>query len=171
MKLSALLLLAAAASACAGQNIVTFEKAAPSQDQVGQANCPVVLTSVGLTPYLMSLDTSGGSAGNRLALEFRNMSGKEIRSMEFSARILVKRSIYDLNYLPAIRLYLTAYGTRNVDDTFAQLRQLSLPEGIHPALIEGAALEQVTFADGSVWTPKNNQYCGFSPNQTLPVAK
>jgi hypothetical protein len=210
MKLSALLLLAAAASACVAQNVIPFQKAVPSPDQnpnigivdddalsravtavaaeaekkelqkmmdrVNQANCPVVLTGAGLTPYVMLLNTSsdvGSDSANRpgLELEFRNVSGREIRSMEFSARILVKRSIYDLDYLPAIHLYLTAYGTRSVDATFAQLRHLSLPQGIRPSLVEGITLEQVTFGDGSVWTPKNDDYCAFNPNQMLSVAR
>jgi hypothetical protein len=32
-------------------------------------------------------------------------------------------------------------------------------------------LEQVTFADGSVWTAKGDGFCGFSPSQTLPVTR
>jgi len=142
-----------------------------TMDRVNQASCPVVLTGAGLTPYLMLLNTSGDPSGNSLDLEFRNASGKEIRSMEFSARILVKRSIYDLDYLPAIRLYLTAYGTKSVDATFAQLRRLSLPEDIHPTLVEGITLEQVIFADSTTWTSGGNRYCGFSPSQMLQVAR
>jgi hypothetical protein len=38
-----------------------------------KGNCPVVLTSAGLTPYLMLLRTSGDAANNGgLDLEFRN---------------------------------------------------------------------------------------------------
>jgi len=142
-----------------------------TMDRVNQAICPVVLTSAGLTPYLMLLNTSRDASGNSLDLEFRNASGKEIRSMEFSARILVKRSIYDLDYLPAIRLSLTASGTRSVDATFAQLRRLSLPEDIHPTLVEGITLEQVTFADGTTWTSRGNQSCSFSPSRMLQVGR
>jgi hypothetical protein len=140
-------------------------------DRANQANCPVMLTSAGLTPHLMLLNATGDASENSLDLEFRNTSGKEIRSMEFSARILVKRTVYDLDYLPAIHLYLTAYGTRSLDATFAQLRHLSLPADIHPSLVENVTLEQVTFADGSLWTSRGDRYCGFSPNQTLPVAR
>ncbi|MGA7312609.1 MAG: hypothetical protein WBX22_01440, partial [Silvibacterium sp.] len=82
-----------------------------TMDRINQADCPVVLASAGLTPYLMLLHTSGETANNGgLDLEFRNASGKEIRSMEFSAEILVKKSIYDLDSL-RIHLHLTAYGT------------------------------------------------------------
>lgn len=158
----------AAAETAAAARLKELQK---MMDRVNEANCPVALTSAWLTPRLMLLDTSSGSTGNSLDLEFRNTSGKPIRSMELSARILVKRSIYDLNYLPPLHVYLTSYGTKSVDSTFAELRHLSLPEGIHPALIDGVTLEQVTFEDGSVWASRGDQYCRFSPNQSLPVAR
>lgn len=140
-------------------------------DRVNQASCPVVLTSAGLTPHLMLVDTPRDSAANGLDLEFRNTSGKEIRLMQFSAKILVKKSKYDLDYLPPIRVYLTAEGTRTVDETFAQLRHLSLPGDIHPTLVQGITLEQVTFEDGSVWTPVGNQYCGLKPDPMLSIVR
>jgi hypothetical protein len=140
-------------------------------DRVNQASCPVVLTSAGLTPHLMLVDTPRDSAANGLDLEFRNTSGKEIRLMQFSAKILVKKSKYDLDYLPPIRVYLTAEGTRTVDATFAQLRHLSLPGDIHPTLVQGITLEQVTFEDGSVWTPVGNQYCGLKPDPMLSIVR
>ena len=196
MKLSALLLLAAAASICVAQ----VKPASPSTSQnpgvgmvndqalsaaaratldkipkmtagANQVSCPVVLTSAWLSPYLMLLDTAGGSAGNGLDLEFHNTSGKEIRSMELSAHIQVKKSVYDLDYLPPIRVHLTAYGSRSIDETFAELRHLSLPEAIHPTLVEGVTLEQVTFEDGSVWSVGSGQYCGLKPERTLPIAR
>jgi hypothetical protein len=142
-----------------------------TMDRINQADCPVVLTSAGLTPYLMLLHTSGETANNGgLDLEFRNASGKEIRSMEFSAEILVKKSIYDLDPL-RIHLHLTAYGTASIDKAFAQFRHLSLPQQIHPSMVERLTLEQVTFVDGSIWTSRNDSYCGFAPSQTLPVAR
>jgi len=140
-------------------------------DRLSQATCPVELTSAWLTPHMMLLNSASPSSGNGVDLEFRNASGKEIRSMELSATILVKKSIYDLKYLPAIQLDLTAYGTSSVDETFTQLRHLSLPTGIHPALVQDLTLQQVTFADGSVWTGRGDQHCGFTPGQTLPVAR
>lgn len=140
-------------------------------DRINQADCPVVLTSAMLTPYLMLLHTSGDAANNGgLDLEFRNASGKGIRSMEFSAEILVKKSIYDLNSL-RVHLHLTADGTASMDKAFAQFRHLSLPQQIHPTMVERITVEQVTFADGSIWTSRTDSYCGFAPSQTLPVAR
>jgi hypothetical protein len=140
-------------------------------DRVNRASCPVVLTSAWLAPHLMLVDTPRDSAANGLDLEFRNTSGKEIRLMQFSAKILVKKSKYDLDYLPPIRVYLTAEGTRTVDETFAQLRHLSLPEDIHPTLVQGITLEEVTFEDGSAWAPAGNQYCGLKPDPVLSIAR
>ena len=118
-------------------------------DHVNQTSCPVVLTSAWMTPHLMLLDTARDPTANGIDLEFNNISGKEIRLMQFSAQLLVKKSMYDLGYLPPIHVHLTADGTRTLDETFAQFRHLSLPEGIHPTLVQAVTLEQVTFEDGS----------------------
>lgn len=139
--------------------------------RISQESCPVVLTSAWLSPRLQLLRSDDASSGNGIDLQFRNASGKEIRSIELSATILVKQSIYDLGYLPPMHLYLTAYGTRTIDSAFAQLRHLALPGGIHPALVKGVTLEQVTFSEGSVWTPSNSDQCGISSDQMLPVAR
>ena len=174
MKLSALLLLAASACCCSAQpapaspSVQTGRRIA--RESTG-GSCPVVLTSARITPYLMLLETASDRPGNTLDLEFRNASDKEIRSLKFSARIFVKKSIYDLDYQPAIQLHLTTYGTRSLDETFAQLRRLSLPESIHPTLVEGVTLEQVTFADGSVWSAKDHDRCGITPGQMLNVVR
>jgi hypothetical protein len=204
MKLSALLLLAAAPT-CMAQSLAISPQAAAStgpnpqigivdseavsraatafaeaaankelqkvMDHANQANCPVVLTSAWMTPHLMLLTAAHEPTGSGIDLEFNNVSGKEIRLMEFSAKLLVKKSVYDLGYLPPIYLHLTAYGTGSLDQTFAQVRHLPLPDGIHAGLLQGVTLEQVTFDDGSIWTPVKDNYCGFSPSQSLPVAR
>ncbi len=130
-------------------------------DRISQANCPVVLTSAWLAPRLQLLGSDETSASNGIDLGFRNASGKEIRSMELSATILVKKSIYDLAYLPPVHLSLTASGTRNIDSAFDELQRLTLPNQMHPALVDSVRLEQVTFDDGSVWSPATSQYCGL----------
>ena len=177
MKLSALLLLFAAAFTAIAQSTAAPSQANLSPSQIAitgdnQVGCPVVLTSAWLTPYLMllragsaPLDDSGG-----IDLRFRNASGKEIRSMEFDAVFLAKKSIYDINGVK-ITLHLAATGTDSIDDTFEHLRHLSLPERTNPVLVDNVTLEQVTFADGSVWTAKSDGFCGFAPSQTLPVAR
>ncbi len=140
-------------------------------DRISHANCPVVLTSAWLAPHLQLIRSDQDSGGNGIDLEFRNVSGKAIRSMELSTTILVKMSIYDLGYPPPVRLSLTAYGTQNIDSAFAELRRVSLPTEMHPALVESVRLEQVIFADGSLWSPNVDQYCGLAPDPMRSVAR
>jgi hypothetical protein len=206
MRLSALLILFAAASACAAQtapnssavptlpqqslnsgngavatrqrNWATLPELSKEelarrveemQKRADQA-CPVVLTSASLTPHLMLLHAgSDSSKDGGLDLEFRNASGKSIYSMEFSVEILAKKSVYDL---AATRLHLdlTAYGARSADETFAQLRHLSLPEGTHPSVVESVTLKQVFYEDGTVWTAKDDA-CGIGPDRMMAIAR
>ena len=197
MKLSALLLLGVAACISPAQNVTPSQSTKSIQDQTiiltldedasvdpelralslrmmersVQANCPVVLTSAWLAPHLQLLRSGNLSDEKGIDLEFRNASGKAIRSIELSATILVKNSIYDLGYLPPVHLHLTAYGTQNIDSAFAELRRLSLPEEMHPALVDGVRLEQVTFEDGSVWSPATDQFCGLKPDPMRSIAR
>ena len=196
MKLSALFLLGAFACACAAQskpshspnqnltvndesisravNSLASERVDPLQQVMAQlirADCPVVLTSAWLAPRLQLLKSGDNPDGNGIDLEFRNTSGKEIRSIDLSATILVKKTIYDLGYLPPVHLSLTAYGTRNIDAAFDELRRLSLPTQMHPALVDSIRVEQVTFDDGSVWSPASSQYCGLKPDPMRSIAR
>jgi hypothetical protein len=133
--------------------------------------CPVVLTSANLTPHLLLL-RAGGDAGKDggLDLEFRNASGKSIFSMELAVQILAKKSIYDLA-ATRIHLDLTAYGARSADETFAQLRHLALPEGMNPSIVESVTLKQVFYEDGTVWTAKNDSFCGLGSDRMLSIAR
>jgi hypothetical protein len=135
-----------------------------------QSGCPVTLTSAGLTPYLMLLRTSTGAppAHGGLDLQFRNTSGKEIRSMQFEAEFLAKKSIYDLQAYK-IGMHLTATGTSNIDKTFDHLRHLPLPQRTYPVILNTIMLEQVTFIDGSVWSPAKDNNCVMSPNGELQI--
>jgi hypothetical protein len=197
MKLSALLLLCA--SMCMAQAVTPRQSAPPLPNQNPnaateyedlpipgpalqaeflrmtersmQSNCPVVLTSAWLAPRLQLLKSGDSSSQNGLDLEFQNTSGKEIRSMELSATILVKKTIYDLGYLPPVHVTLTVYGSRNLDSAFDELRRLTLPSNLHPAVVDSVRLEQVIFADGSVWAPKTNEYCGLTPDPMRSIAR
>lgn len=196
MKLSALLLLGAFACACAAQSspaassnqnltvddqAVSRAAAAAAADQLKelekkiqrmtQAECPVVLTSAWLAPRLQLLKSGDDPDANGIDLEFRNASGKAINSMQLSATILVKKSIYDLGYLAPAHLSLTAYGSRNIDAAFAELRRLTLTTQMHPVLVDSVRLEQVTFEDGSVWSPATDQYCGLKPDPMRSIAR
>ena len=134
-------------------------------------SCPVVLTSASLSPYLLLL-RSGGNDGRQggLDLEFRNTSGKSIYSMDFSVEILAKKSKYDLA-ATRISLDLTVYGARSADETFAQLRHLSLPQAMHPSTVESVTVRQVFYEDGTVWTAREGSFCGLGPNRMMAIAR
>jgi hypothetical protein len=166
MKLSVLLLLFASSSACIAQEAY----------RMNRVGCPVVLTSAQMTPYLMLLKTSPNSSdrstdlgrGPGIDLDFRNASGKEIRSIELDAEFLAKQSIYDLQ-AEKIELHLTAEGTRDINEALDHLRHLPLPQSTHPVVLNQIQLEQVTFTDGSVWTPIQGDSCRFSPNAAQQI--
>jgi hypothetical protein len=125
-------------------------------------NCPVVLTSAQLAPYLMLLrEGAPEGAPGELDLKFRNASGKSISSMTLSAQVLVKQSIYDMGG-STMDLSLTAYDSRGAEGAITELRRLSLPQGIHPALVKSISLTQVTFEDGTVWVPAGRDSCSLS---------
>jgi hypothetical protein len=140
-----------------------------------QTGCPVVLTSASLSPYMMLLRANGGGAYDPAAqggvdLEFRNASGKEIRSMPLQAEFLAKKSIYDLQ-ADKITMFLTVYGTGDVDAAIEHPRHLSLQSPNHPVALNRVTLKQVIFDDGSVWAARQNNACGMSPNSMLRVAQ
>jgi hypothetical protein len=139
-------------------------------DRMNQVGCPVTLTSAQLTPYLMLLRASNGSSATEggLDLQFRNTSGKQIQSMEFQAEFLAKKSMYDLKAVK-VDLHLTASGTSSLDKTLDHLRHLPLPQRTNPVVLNSITLEQVTFADGSLWFPAQDNRCGYSPSQAMQV--
>lgn len=144
-----------------------------AEDQTG---CPVVLTSASLSPYLMMLRASGGdntyapAAKGGVDLEFRNTSGKEIRSMQLQAEFLARKSIYDLQ-ANKITLLLSVSGTGDVDAAIKHLRHLPVASPNHPVALSHVTLKQVVFDDGSMWAAPQDNACGMSPDSVLRVAQ
>jgi hypothetical protein len=58
-----------------------------------------------------------------------------------------------------------------MDKTFAQSLHLSLPQQILPTMVEKLTVEEVTFADGSIWTPATDSYCGLAPTPMVPTGR
>jgi hypothetical protein len=139
-----------------------------------QEGCPVVLTSTNLSPYMMLLRAGGGNgtydpvAQGGVDLEFRNASGKEIRSMQLQAEFLAKKSIYDLQ-TEKITMLLTVYGTGDADATVEHSRHLALQSSNHPVALNRVTLKQVVFDDGSMWAARQDNACGTAPNSLLRV--
>jgi hypothetical protein len=181
VKLIVSALLLAAASAGFAQNqtaaepgsetapgIMTLDlqaQAVPTTPE-SQAGCPVVLTSVHLNwpaTYLPVAAAEPGTEPN-LALGFRNASGKAIRSVSLNAYFVAKRSIYDLD-ATTFKVDL-AFSAEAAENAAEQLREIRLPEKMHAYGLTRVSLEQVTFADGSLWTAAGRNNCSLNAQGT-----
>ena len=132
----------------------------PSPDQTG---CPVVLTQAHLNwpaTYMPVTDAEKMKAPN-LALGFQNPSGKAIQSVSITARFTGKSSKYQLD-ASAFDLHLTFSGTDSADKTAEQMREIRLPDKMYPYGVTRIALDQVTFADGTLWTSAGHTNCAMN---------
>ena len=137
-----------------------------------QFACPLVMTSA----------TVAGSAGylpvgqrrpddGRLTLQFRNQSGKAIRSASVTATVKVKTNIYALDAHPIV-LRLTSGGTDEADPALSQLMQIDLPHHYYLFGVAQVSLDGVTYADGTTWTaPQQNKYCRTQGQGSEKIAK
>ncbi len=183
MKLFLSFLLSAAASAGFAQNqlqvapppgpelapgIVTLDlQAAPVMPE-SQSGCPVVLTSAHLNwpASYLPVTTAENVTQPNLALNFRNSSGKAIRSVSITARFLAKQSIYQLD-ASAFDLRLTFSGVDAADKAAEQLREIRLPKKMYAYGVTRVALDQVTFADGSFWSAFGHTNCSLNVQGSL----
>jgi hypothetical protein len=137
-------------------------QAAPSPDQNG---CPVVLTQAHLNwpPTFMPVTAAEKVTEPNLALGFQNPSGKAIRSVSITARFKGKGSRYQLD-ATAFDLHLTLSGTESADQKAEQLREIRLPEKMYVYGVTRIALDQVTFADGTLWSSVGHSNCAMNVN-------
>ena len=113
--------------------------------------CPLTLTSASVAPkagYLPVAPRPGHDGA--LDLHFRNSSGKVIVSATVTASLRVKTDIYALDASP-VDLRLQFAGTKELDRDLEQLRQIPLPDHAYLFGVAQVSLDQVVFADGSVW--------------------
>jgi hypothetical protein len=169
--LSALLLAASTAGFAQNQNApataqiggvqsLDLQSVAPAPDQTG---CPVVLTEAHLNwpaTYLPVTAAEKASEPN-LALGFENPSGKAILSASITARFTGKTSKYQLD-ASAFELHLTFSGSDSADKTEERMREIRLPEKMHAYGVTRIALDQVRFADGTVWTSAGHTNCAMN---------
>jgi hypothetical protein len=181
MRLFVSALLLAAASAGFAQNGFTQNQAAPAPGSelapgvmtlelqaVGpmpqsQAGCPVVLTSARLNwpaSYLPVTSAEKVTEPN-LELNFRNSSGKAIRSVTITARFLAKQNVYQLD-ASGFDLHLTFSGVDGADKAAEQLREIRLPEKMYAYGVTRVSLEQVTFGDGTFWMAMGHNNCSLN---------
>lgn len=176
MRLFVSALLLAAASAAFAQNqgapavepgqapgFMTLDLQAVPMGPQSHAGCPVVLTSAHLNwpaSYLPVTAAEKVTEPN-LALQFQNSSGKAIRSVGITARFLGKQNIYQLDG-SAFDLHLTFSGTDAADKAVEQLREIRLPAKMHAYGVTRISLEQVTFADGTLWMAMGRSNCSLN---------
>jgi hypothetical protein len=183
------LLLAAASAAFAQQNAVkmvpgqdcaavtpqqkrALEAAQAVADRMSQAGCPLYLRSASVAPEGGYLPVTAKSRQDgALDLHFRNQSGKPIASASITARVSVKTNVYALDAHP-LQLRLTLAGTQDLDKTLDQIQHIVLPPHVYLFGVARVTLDQVTFADGGVWTaaPRNNA-CRTGPVDMEQIAK
>jgi hypothetical protein len=180
MKLSALALLVAAATACFAQSAAPNSGDAKSHQvmpaigdltsrpQSSQTGCPVVLTNASLNTkahYMPAAGKSGSAGGNGdLSLQFRNMSGKQIQSVGIVAELNVKRSVYDLD-ATAIQLHLMLTGTGSLDKNSDLSRMVPLTVAAFG--LGRISVEQVNYSDGTVWNAASTNNCSLEADGGL----
>lgn len=137
-----------------------------------QAGCPLFLqsASVASAANFLPVDAKANSGGT-LSLHFRNQSGKPIRNASITAHLRVKTNVYDLDAHP-LDLRLTVSGTSDIDKTLDQFLRIVLPQHVYLFGVAQVSLDQVSFADGSVWTASGGQNaCRTSGSAIDRVAK
>jgi hypothetical protein len=143
--------------------IVTLDLQAAPMMPENQAGCPVVMTSAHLNWPASYLPVTAAEKVTQpnLALNFRNSSGKSIRSVTITARFLGKQSVYQLG-ASGFDLHLTFSGVDAADKAAEQLREIRLPEKMHAYGVTRISLEQVTFGDGTFWMPMGRSNCSLN---------
>jgi hypothetical protein len=130
-------------------------------DRVNQAGCPVHLTSASPDArghLVLAAGKSGDKDRGGIDLEYRNYSGKPIRSIEVAAYLKVKQNKYQLDSTTDV-LHLTLHGTSDVSQSEQILE--SVPLDVFLYGINRVELEKVSYADGTSWTPPRGSYCSI----------
>ena len=175
MRLLLSALLMAATATVSAQNPSSNPKAAQNSVGPGTAvnnlvahrtvpfsadTCPLTLTSVrfsGPATY-MPVSTADQVMEPNLALGFLNSSGKAIHSVAVTARLRVKKDVYALDAAP-VDVRLSFAGTQDLDRELDQLATLPLPKNLHSYGVVQVRLDQVIFADGTLWKASKSTAC------------
>lgn len=139
-----------------------LQEAIAEIERNSQSGCPVTLTSARLNWPASYLPVTSAEKVTQpsLALGFKNSSGKAIRSATITARFLGKQDVYQLD-AGAFDLRLTFSGVDAVDKAAEQLREIRVPAKLYAYGVTRVSLEQVLFADGSLWTPFGHGSCSL----------
>ena len=162
MKLIALVLFTAAAAAFAQSKPLRDADLTIVPGANTQAGCPIAFTDVSLkaSARIMPVHAEMEPASS-LAFQYRNQSGKDIRSITVRAELQIKRSVYDLDSITIARdLTLTEDGAE------------TLPLHLITYGLGTVTLEQVAFADGTIWSATTDNGCSYrNPNTSEKIAE
>jgi hypothetical protein len=129
-------------------------------NRMSQTGCPLYMESASVAPgggYLPV--TAQNRQEGALDLHFRNQSGKAIASASITTRVNVKTNVYALDAHP-LELRLKVDGTQDLDKTLDQMEHIVLPAHVYLFGVAHVTLNQVAYADGTVWTaPATNNGC------------
>jgi hypothetical protein len=120
-------------------------------DRTNQVGCPLYLKSASVAPAAGLLPVGARNNGDgALHLHFRNQSGKAIRSASITAHLKVKTNVYALDARP-LEVQLNFSGTTDLDKKTDQRTRIALPGHLYLFGVATVTLDQVTYADGTVW--------------------
>jgi hypothetical protein len=130
--------------------------------QPSQAGCPLMMTSAHLNwpaSYLPVTSAEKVTEPN-LALNFRNTTGKPIRTITITAQFLAKKNLYQLD-ATTFDLRLSFSEVDAADKAAEQLREIRLPQKMYAYGVTRVSLDQVMFADGSFWMAAGHNSCSL----------
>lgn len=126
--------------------------------QFSADTCPLTLTSAQLDwpGTYMPVTSAEKVMEPNLALGFQNSSGRAIRTVVVTAALRVKKDVYALDATP-VELRLNFAGTKDLNKDLSQLATIPLPKGLHEYGVVQVRLDQVLFADGTMWMASAKQ--------------
>ena len=155
MKL-AVFALAAFSTAALAQNVtpaIDFSQTPP----ISQAGCPVAFTNVSLETRARLMPVQlGQPQDGSLFFEYKNQSGRKIQSIAVHVELRFKKSVYDLDATP-ITLDMMLTGTNTSE---------KLPLAVRAYGLTRVTLQQVTYADGTIWTQSQKPNCAYTPQSS-----
>jgi hypothetical protein len=137
----------------------------PDPAPAGSA-CPVTVTAAQFTRYPTPQPVPAPGATTRdkaygsLHVEYRNASGKPVRSFDFSAKLAPEKSFRPpLLRIPEDLTHFTQGAPLSANDA----SHADYPVQANVRDLIWLRLDRVTFADGSSWTPASPSVCIYRP--------
>lgn len=159
----------ASAQAAPPPSVIGTDSVGPVPDSSPPATsptCPVAVTSANFKRFATPQPVPAPDASTRdksygsLHLEYRNASGKPVRSFDFSAKLAPEKSFRPpLLRIPEDLSHFTQAAPLGADDT----SHADYPVQVDARDLIWLRLDRVTFADGTSWTPASAGLCTYRP--------